>query len=163
MTFWSFLTTWFLSALLLGACDQDDDTIVDNQHLEDALIDTLVIADGVPFVRMPEVYFQNLPDWPHAYQCVEIDGLRQAYAETEPANGEVVQLLDSRPSWSYLYRGMMPVLSVEMQGIVPIEPPKGLEDLLFPAFLAQQLPFYDGCALITDAYFRQKFYKRIFY
>lgn len=37
--------------------------------------------------------------------------LRQAYAEAGPADGEVVLLLHGQPSWSYLYRKMIPVLS----------------------------------------------------
>ncbi|MEM8892215.1 MAG: haloalkane dehalogenase, partial [Bacteroidota bacterium] len=35
----------------------------------------------------------------------------QAYAESGPSNGEVVLLLHGQPSWSYLYRSMIPVLA----------------------------------------------------
>jgi pimeloyl-ACP methyl ester carboxylesterase len=74
-------------------------------------IDTLVTAGGIEFVRTPETYFEDLPDWPYPYQYVEIDGLRQAYVEAGPANGEVVLLLHGQPSWSYLYRKMIPILA----------------------------------------------------
>ncbi|MEO0338037.1 MAG: haloalkane dehalogenase, partial [Bacteroidota bacterium] len=47
----------------------------------------------------------------HAQDEQAVDGLRQAYAETGPADGEVVLLLHGQPSWSYLYRKMMPVLA----------------------------------------------------
>lgn len=50
-------------------------------------------ADGIGSVRTPESRFGNLPDWPYPYQYVEIDGLRQAYVEAGPADGEVVLLL----------------------------------------------------------------------
>ena len=111
MIFRFFSSTLILSAFLFFACEKDDDILVDNHRLEENLIDTLATSDGVQFVRTPEECFQNLPDWPYAYQYVEIDGLRQAYAEAGPANGEVVLLLHGQPSWSYLYRTMIPILA----------------------------------------------------
>ncbi|MEM6631632.1 MAG: alpha/beta fold hydrolase, partial [Bacteroidota bacterium] len=119
MTFRLFLTTLLLSGFLLSACNKDDDVLedmeddieVDNPTLDDNGIDTLVTSSGVQFVRTPEEYFQNLSDWSYAYQYVEIDGLRQAYAQAGPADGEVVLLLHGQPSWSYLYRTMIPVLA----------------------------------------------------
>ena len=108
-----FSITLLLSTFLILACDKDDDItpVEDNHNLEEDQIDTLVSANGVLFVRTPEDCFQNLPDWPYAYQYVEIDGLRQAYAEAGPANGEVVLLIHGQPSWAYLYRSMIPVLA----------------------------------------------------
>lgn len=106
-----FLTTLILSSFLLIACDKDEDILVDNHNLEDARIDTLTTSDGVQFVRTPDECFEDLLDWPYAYEYVEIDGLRQAYAEAGPASGEVVLLLHGQPSWSYLYRNMIPVLA----------------------------------------------------
>ena len=37
--------------------------------------------------------------------------MRMAYGEAGPADGEVVLLLHGQPSWSYLYRKMVPVLA----------------------------------------------------
>ena len=70
----------------------------------------LTTADGVEFVRTPDVCFADLPDWPYAPEYVEIDGLRQAYVDEGPEDGEVVLLLHGQPSWSYLYRKMIPAL-----------------------------------------------------
>lgn len=67
-------------------------------------------ADGVEFVRTPDSCFDDLVDWPYTPRYVEIDGLRQAYVDEGPQNGEVVLLLHGQPSWSYLYRKMIPVL-----------------------------------------------------
>ncbi|XZE56107.1 haloalkane dehalogenase [Planctomycetaceae bacterium SH139] len=67
-------------------------------------------ADGVEFVRTPDEQFENLPDWPYEPKYVEIDGLRQAYIDEGPEDGPVVLLLHGQPSWSYLYRDMIPVL-----------------------------------------------------
>lgn len=115
MTFRFVLATLFFVAIVLTACKKEEDTPdiipVDNHNLPDSLIDILVTPGGVEFVRTPEECFQNLPDWSYDYQYIEIDGLRQAYAEAGPANGEVVLLLHGQPSWSYLYRDMIPVLA----------------------------------------------------
>jgi haloalkane dehalogenase len=63
---------------------------------------------GVAFVRTPDACFGGLPGWPYPAQYVEIDGLRQAYVDVGPADGEVVLLLHGQASWSYLYRHMIP-------------------------------------------------------
>ncbi|MEM8923864.1 MAG: haloalkane dehalogenase [Actinomycetota bacterium] len=65
--------------------------------------------DGVDYVRTPDACFDDLPGWSYAPQYVEIDGLRQAYIDEGPSDGEVVLLLHGQPSWSYLYRDMIPV------------------------------------------------------
>jgi haloalkane dehalogenase len=72
---------------------------------------TLTTPQGVAFVRTPDACFQNLPNWPYEAKYVEIDGLRQAYAEAGPANGKPILMLHGQPSWSYLYRYMIPVLA----------------------------------------------------
>lgn len=83
MIFRFFLNTLFLSAIVLSACEKDDDILdeiqVDNHNLEDSLIDTLPI--GVQFARNQEECFQNLAGWPYAYQYVEIDEV--PYAENQ--------------------------------------------------------------------------------
>ena len=114
--FFRYLATAFiLSFFLLSACGEDSDILTDNDNLEDNQegnrVDTLITSNGVQFVRTPDEYFQDLPDWPYSYQYVEIDGLRQAYAEDGPADGPVVLLLHGQPSWSYLYRSMIPILA----------------------------------------------------
>ncbi len=71
----------------------------------------MTTEEGIEFVRTPDACFASLPDWPYAAEYVEIDGLRQAYVDEGPADGPVVLLLHGQPSWSYLYRKMIPVLA----------------------------------------------------
>jgi haloalkane dehalogenase len=99
---------FLLIALVTVSC-QDEET--DILPLEENGVEVLITAGGIEFVRTPEAQFENLPDWPYEYKYLEIDGLRQAYAETGPVDGEVVLLLHGQPSWSYLYRKMIPVLA----------------------------------------------------
>ncbi len=60
-------------------------------------------------LRTPEDRFDNLPgfDWPADY--VDVNGMRMAYIDAGPADGEVVLCLHGEPTWSYLYRKMIPV------------------------------------------------------
>lgn len=66
---------------------------------------------GEEFVRTPDACFEGLPAWPYEPQYVEIEGLRQAYIDEGPSDGEVVLLLHGQPSWSYLYRKVIPGLT----------------------------------------------------
>ncbi|MEO1617144.1 MAG: alpha/beta hydrolase [Planctomycetota bacterium] len=93
---------------LLEHLEENSDGGHDDPGDDDAVI--LTTADGVEFVRTPDEQFENLPDWPYEPEYVEIDGLRQAYIDEGPEDGPVVLLLHGQPSWSYLYRDMVPVL-----------------------------------------------------
>ncbi len=64
-------------------------------------------------VRTPDACFENLPDWPYAPHYVEgldgYDSIRMAYVDEGPSNADRVFLcLHGEPSWSYLYRRMIP-------------------------------------------------------
>jgi len=110
----------FFVMLGLAGCNDDDEVQVETEEVEeteetneesDSSVEILTTDGGIDFVRTPEAQFENLSDWPYEAQFVEIDGLQQAYYETGPTDGDVVLLLHGQPSWSYLYRKMMPVLA----------------------------------------------------
>jgi haloalkane dehalogenase len=62
-------------------------------------------------LRTPDEQFADLPGYPFAPHYVQVDGLRLHYVDEGPANGEPVLLLHGEPSWSYLYRKMIPVFA----------------------------------------------------
>lgn len=62
-------------------------------------------------LRTPDERFRDLPDYPFAPHYVDLDGVRMHYVVEGPANAEPVLLLHGEPSWSYLYRHMIPVFS----------------------------------------------------
>ena len=99
------------AALLLSAFSPAGPASAQDELACDAEPVVMTTADGVDFVRTPDACFDDLPDWPYEPKYVEIDGLRQAYVDEGPADGEVVLLLHGQPSWSYLYRNMIPVLA----------------------------------------------------
>lgn len=63
--------------------------------------------------RTPDPCFDDLPDYPFPpnYAVVDDGQLRMHYVEAGPASGEPVLCLHGQPSWSYLYRKMIPVLA----------------------------------------------------
>ncbi len=73
---------------------------------------TQTTADGIEFLRTPEARFTNLPDHPWQPKYLSVDGLRMAYLDEGPTTGarETILLLHGEPTWSYLYRHMIPTL-----------------------------------------------------
>lgn len=67
-------------------------------------------------LRTPDSRFDNLPDWTFAPHYADITDaasgqvLRMAYVDEGPRDGRTVLLLHGEPSWSYLYRHMIPAL-----------------------------------------------------
>ncbi|CAA9247566.1 MAG: Hydrolase, alpha/beta fold family protein, At1g52510/AT4G12830 homolog, group4 [uncultured Blastococcus sp.] len=63
-------------------------------------------------LRTPDDRFADLPDFPYEPRYLDLaDGLRASFVEDGPADGETVVLLHGEPSWSFLYRRMIPVLA----------------------------------------------------
>lgn len=62
-------------------------------------------------LRTPDERFENLPGYPFPPQYAEIDGLRVHYVDEGPRDAAPVLLLHGEPSWSYLYRKMIPILT----------------------------------------------------
>ena len=68
----------------------------------------------------PEHRFENLEDYDFQGKYIEVEaGLRMHYLDEGNENKPTVLLLHGEPSWSYLYRHMIPVLSKEFRTIAP--------------------------------------------
>ncbi len=61
-------------------------------------------------LRTPDECFAHLPSFPFAPHYVEVDGLRIHYLDEGPRDASPVLLLHGEPSWSFLYRKMVPPL-----------------------------------------------------
>ena len=62
-------------------------------------------------LRTPDERFDNLPDFPYAPRYVELPGLRVHYVEAGPGQADPVVLMHGEPSWSFVYRKMIPVIA----------------------------------------------------
>jgi haloalkane dehalogenase len=62
-------------------------------------------------LRTPEKRFAGLAEFPYDPAYTTVDGLRIAHVEDGPGQGRPILMLHGEPTWSYLYRKMIPVLS----------------------------------------------------
>jgi len=61
-------------------------------------------------LRTPDERFANLPGYPFAPHYTETNGLRIHYVDEGPRDAAPVLMLHGEPSWSYLYRTMIPIV-----------------------------------------------------
>lgn len=75
-------------------------------------------------LRTPDDRFDDLPDFPFAAHYVTVPGgegvdLRIGYVDEGPRDAAPVLLMHGEPSWSYLYRKIIPRLSGEHRVLAP--------------------------------------------
>jgi haloalkane dehalogenase len=67
-------------------------------------------------LRTPDSQFENLPDYPFSPHYTEVDDseggtLRIHHVDEGPRDAPIVLCMHGQPSWSYLYRHMIPLLT----------------------------------------------------
>ena len=75
------------------------------------------------FVRTPDERFRDLPNWPYAPRYASVpDGeggsLRMYYVDEGPRDAASILCLHGQPTWSYLYRKMIPVFLAAGQRVI---------------------------------------------
>ena len=72
-------------------------------------------------LRTPDERFASVPDFPFAPRYVEIEGgLRVHYVDEGPRDAPVVLMLHGEPTWSFLYRKVIPpVVGAGLRAIAP--------------------------------------------
>lgn len=72
-------------------------------------------------LRTPDERFVNLPDYDFAPNYIEIsNGLRVHYVDAGEKSAPIVLLLHGEPTWSYLYRFMIPpIVAAGFRAIAP--------------------------------------------
>ena len=68
-------------------------------------------------LRTPEERFKSITDFPYEPRYVEVKGVRMAYVDV--GEGDPILCLHGEPSWGYLYRKMIPILSKGNRVVVP--------------------------------------------
>ncbi|QBF33082.1 haloalkane dehalogenase [Thalassococcus sp. S3] len=66
------------------------------------------------FLRTPDERFENLPDYPFEPNYLEVDDfeggvLRMHYLDEGPRDAALILVMHGEPTWSYLYRHMIPI------------------------------------------------------
>ncbi|MEP7199249.1 MAG: haloalkane dehalogenase [Chloroflexota bacterium] len=67
--------------------------------------------------RTPDDRFADLPDYPFAPHYVESNGLRMH--TVDEGEGDPVLLLHGEPTWSFLYRKMIPIIAPSQRAVAP--------------------------------------------
>jgi len=67
------------------------------------------VKEGV--LRTPDDRFENLENYPFKPNYMMIDGLRIHYLDEGPNDADPIILFHGEPTWSYLFRKMIPVLT----------------------------------------------------
>ncbi len=70
-------------------------------------------------ILTPEACFDGIKDFPYKANYVDYNGLKMHYIDEGDKNGEVILALHGEPTWSYLYRKFVPVLSPKYRFIAP--------------------------------------------
>jgi len=105
----------------------------------------------IDFVRTPEERFKNLPNYTFEPNYVDIGGLRMHYVDEGPASADPVLMLHGEPSWSYLYRHMIPVCAAaghrvvapDLIGFGKSDKPTRLEDYSYKTHMEWMLKFIE--------------------
>ena len=109
------------------------------------------------FVRTPERCFERLADYPfepHYFQ-VNDAGMRMHYLDEGPSQADPVLMLHGEPSWSYLYRHMIPVVAAaghrviapDLIGFGKSDKPTRLEDYSYQSHMDWMLALVEGLDL----------------
>eukprot|EP00439_Symbiodinium_sp_Y106_P089735 s1_g2271.t1 len=67
------------------------------------------VATGV--LRTPDARFDGLAGYPFEPNYMTVEGLRIHYLDEGPRDGDPILLIHGQPTWSYLFRKMIPVLT----------------------------------------------------
>ena len=111
-----YLSLLLFVAALAGCSDSNNDNVVtvtafDDCNLPPDQIEVFASDSGIEFVRTPVACFESLDGFLYNANYALVDGMQMHYVDAGPSNGEVVLMLHGQPSWSYLYRKMIPVLA----------------------------------------------------
>ncbi len=70
-------------------------------------------------LRTPDERFENLPDYPFEPNYVDFGEARMHFVDEGNSNSsETVLMLHGEPSWSFLYRKMIPIVSKEGHRVI---------------------------------------------
>ncbi|HTN32435.1 MAG TPA: haloalkane dehalogenase [Marinobacter sp.] len=107
------------------------------------------------FVRTPDARFERLLDYPFEPNYVDVGGLRMHYVDEGPADANPILMLHGEPSWSYLYRHMIPVcaaaghrvIAPDLIGFGKSDKPTNINDYSYQQYMKWMQTFIDQLEL----------------
>jgi haloalkane dehalogenase len=106
-------------------------------------------------VRTPEKRFERLLDYPFAPNYLSMGEMRMHYVDEGPETANPILMMHGEPSWSYLYRHMIPVcaaaghrvIAPDLIGFGKSDKPTRIEDYSYQAHMDWMQAFIDGLEL----------------
>lgn len=94
-------------------------------------------------LRTPEDRFKRLLDYPFSPHYADVGGVRMHYVDEGPQDANPILMLHGEPSWSYLYRHMIPicaaaghrVIAPDLIGFGKSDKPTGVSDYSYQAHM----------------------------
>lgn len=121
-------------------------------------------TESIKFLRTPESAFKNLPDYSFQANYIEVDGMQIHYIDEGSKSDKAIFLFHGQPSWSYLYRHMVPelveagyrVIAPDLIGFGKSDKPIHSEDHTYASHInwmtsfVQQLGIKNAAAFMQD-------------
>lgn len=109
----------------------------------------------IDFVRTPDERFKHLPNYSFEPHYTEVSGLRMHYVDEGPKDADPVLMLHGEPSWSYLYRHMIPicaaaghrVIAPDLIGFGKSDKPTRMDDYSYQSHMDWIKAFVDNLGL----------------
>ena len=107
-------------------------------------------------LRTPDERFVNLPDYGFSPHYRELNGdLRLHYVDEGPKEARPILMMHGEPSWSYLYRHMIPpvakagyrVIAPDLIGFGKSDKPANISDYSYSAHVGWMLDWFDSLDL----------------
>ena len=108
----------------------------------------LPLIDTAQILRTPEERFAHIADFPYGPKYIEVGGLRIAYIDEGPRDAAPILLMHGEPTWSYLYRKMIPgllaaghrVIAPDLVGFGRSDKPTARQDYSYANHVAWMSP-----------------------
>jgi len=95
------------------------------------------------YLRTPDSCFDKLPNYAFTPNYLDVGGPRMHYVDEGPASADPILMLHGEPTWSYLYRHMIPICSAaghrviapDLIGFGKSDKPSKIEDYSYQTHL----------------------------
>jgi haloalkane dehalogenase len=106
-------------------------------------------------IRTPDVRFKHLPNYRFKENYIEVDGMRMHYVDEGPVNADPILMMHGEPTWSYLYRHMIPicvaaghrVIAPDLIGFGKSDKPTDMNDYSYLSHMQWMQSFIDQLQL----------------
>lgn len=103
---------FIILSLVLYGCN-------DSSNLEKKTVSNYDLNEVSPgILRTPDSNFEDLENYPFEPNYMMIDGIRIHYLDEGPEDANPIFLLHGLPTWSYLYRKMIPIFVEEGHRVI---------------------------------------------